>query len=35
LAQATLANRQAAVHLYQSLGGGWLENREDRTQFTR
>ena len=35
LAQATLANRQAAVHLYQSLGGGWLENREDQTQFTR
>ena len=35
LAQATLANRQAAVHLYQSLGGGWLENRVDRTQFTR
>jgi outer membrane protein, multidrug efflux system len=35
LAQATFANRQAAVHLYQSLGGGWLENREDRTQFTR
>jgi multidrug efflux system outer membrane protein len=33
LAQATLANRQAAVHLYESLGGGWLESRTDRTQF--
>ena len=35
LAQATFANRQAAVHLYESLGGGWLESREDRTQFAR
>ena len=35
LAQATLANRQAAVHLYESLGGGWMESREDRTQFIR
>jgi NodT family efflux transporter outer membrane factor (OMF) lipoprotein len=34
LAQVTFANRRAAVHLYQSLGGGWLENREDRTQIT-
>lgn len=33
LAQATLANRQAAVHLYESLGGGWMESRADRTQF--
>lgn len=35
LAQVTFANRQAAVHLYESLGGGWLESLEDRTQFTR
>jgi hypothetical protein len=28
-----LANRQAAVHLYEALGGGWVENAEDRTQF--
>jgi NodT family efflux transporter outer membrane factor (OMF) lipoprotein len=34
LAQVTFANRRAAVHLYQALGGGWLENREDRTQVT-
>ena len=35
LAQATLANRQAAIHLYESLGGGWLESRLDQTQFMR
>jgi len=33
LAQITLANCQAAVHLYEALGGGWVENAEDRTQF--
>ena len=27
-----LANRQAAVHLYEALGGGWVEQPEDRTQ---
>jgi len=32
LAQITLANRQAAVHLYEALGGGWQERPEDRTQ---
>ena len=33
LAQTILASRQAAVHLYQALGGGWVENPEDRTQL--
>jgi NodT family efflux transporter outer membrane factor (OMF) lipoprotein len=33
LVQTMLANRQAAVHLYEALGGGWVENAEDRTQF--
>jgi NodT family efflux transporter outer membrane factor (OMF) lipoprotein len=33
LAQTTLARLQAAVHLYEALGGGWAEHREDRTQF--
>jgi NodT family efflux transporter outer membrane factor (OMF) lipoprotein len=32
LAQTMLANRQASVHLYEALGGGWVENPEDRTQ---
>lgn len=30
---ARLARRQALVHLYQALGGGWREPRRDRTQF--
>jgi outer membrane protein, multidrug efflux system len=33
LAQMTLANCQAAVHLYEALGGGWVEEAKDRTQF--
>jgi len=33
LVQVTLANRQAAVHLYEALGGGWIEQPEDRTQI--
>jgi outer membrane protein TolC len=33
LAQMTLVNCQAAVHLYEALGGGWVEKAEDRTQF--
>jgi NodT family efflux transporter outer membrane factor (OMF) lipoprotein len=33
LVQTVLANRQAAIHLYESLGGGWTENPEDRSQF--
>jgi NodT family efflux transporter outer membrane factor (OMF) lipoprotein len=34
LAQMTLANCQAAVHLYEALGGGWVEQPEERSQFT-
>ena len=34
LAQATLARMQAVVHLYEALGGGWLEQPGERTQFT-
>jgi NodT family efflux transporter outer membrane factor (OMF) lipoprotein len=33
LVQIELANRQAAVHLYEALGGGWVEQPEDRTQI--
>jgi multidrug efflux system outer membrane protein len=33
LAQTTLARLQAVVHVYEALGGGWVEHREDRTQF--
>jgi len=33
LAQARLARRQALVHLYEALGGGWQEPARDRTQF--
>jgi outer membrane protein, multidrug efflux system len=32
LAQITLANRQALVHLFEALGGGWQEAPGDRTQ---
>jgi NodT family efflux transporter outer membrane factor (OMF) lipoprotein len=32
LVQVALANRQAAVHLYEALGGGWQEQPGDRTQ---
>jgi NodT family efflux transporter outer membrane factor (OMF) lipoprotein len=32
LVQVMLANRQAAVHLFAALGGGWQEAPEDRTQ---
>lgn len=32
LAQSTLANRQAIVHLFEALGGGWQEAPTDRTQ---
>ena len=34
LAQTVLARLQALVHLYEALGGGWIERQEDRTQFT-
>jgi len=33
LVQTVLANRQAAIHLYEALGGGWVEPVEDRTQL--
>jgi multidrug efflux system outer membrane protein len=33
LAQMQLANCQAVVHLYEALGGGWVESAKDRTQF--
>jgi multidrug efflux system outer membrane protein len=33
LAQTTLARSQAVVHLYEALGGGWMEQPGERTQF--
>ena len=33
LAQTTLARMQAVVHLYEALGGGWVEQPGERTQF--
>ena len=33
LAQTVQASRQATVLLYAALGGGWVENPEDRSQF--
>jgi multidrug efflux system outer membrane protein len=33
LAQTTLAHMQAVVHLFEALGGGWMEPGEERTQF--
>lgn len=33
LAQTVQASRQASVHLYEALGGGWVESPEDRTQL--
>jgi NodT family efflux transporter outer membrane factor (OMF) lipoprotein len=35
LAQTMLANRLAAIHLYEALGGGWAEKPEDRTQLAQ
>ena len=32
LAQTIQASRQSSVHLYEALGGGWVENPDDRTQ---
>jgi multidrug efflux system outer membrane protein len=32
LVQTMLSNRQAAIHLYEALGGGWIEKPEERTQ---
>jgi hypothetical protein len=34
LAQTTLARMQAVVHLFEALGGGWMEHPDERTQFT-
>jgi outer membrane protein TolC len=34
LAQITLARMQAVVHLYEALGGGWMEQPGERTQIT-
>jgi multidrug efflux system outer membrane protein len=33
LAQISLARMQSDVHLYEALGGGWLEQPGERTQF--
>jgi multidrug efflux system outer membrane protein len=33
LAQVTLARMQAVVHLYEALGGGWVEQPDERTQL--
>jgi multidrug efflux system outer membrane protein len=33
LAQITLAHMQAVVHLFEALGGGWIESPDERTQF--
>jgi multidrug efflux system outer membrane protein len=33
LAQISLARMQSVVHLYEALGGGWLEQPGERTQF--
>lgn len=33
LAQIIQASRQSSVHLYEALGGGWVENPDDRTQI--
>jgi NodT family efflux transporter outer membrane factor (OMF) lipoprotein len=34
LAQTMLAHMQAVVHLFEALGGGWIEGLDERTQFT-
>jgi outer membrane protein, multidrug efflux system len=34
LAQTMLARMQAVVHLFEALGGGWMEHPDERTQFT-
>ena len=35
LAQTMQASRQSSVHLYEALGGGWVEKLEERTQFVQ
>jgi multidrug efflux system outer membrane protein len=34
LSQLSLARMQGVVHLYEALGGGWIEQPQERTQFT-
>jgi outer membrane protein TolC len=34
LAQTMLAPMQAVVHLFEALGGGWVEHADEGTQFT-
>jgi outer membrane protein TolC len=34
LAQITLARVQGIVHLYEALGGGWVEQASERTQLS-
>jgi outer membrane protein TolC len=34
LAHVVLANRHAGVHLVEALGGGWIEDVHDKTQFS-
>jgi multidrug efflux system outer membrane protein len=33
LVQTLLANRESTIHLYEALGGGWIEKPEERTQI--
>jgi multidrug efflux system outer membrane protein len=33
LAQTKLARMQAVIHLFEALGGGWMESPQERTQF--
>lgn len=35
LAQVRLSRIEALIHLYQALGGGWVESTSDRTQLMR
>ena len=35
LVQIALAHMQSVVHLYEALGGGWLERPDERTQLPR
>ena len=35
LAQTVQASRQSSVHLYEALGGGWVENPDERTQMLK
>ena len=35
LVQTVLSNRLSAIHLYEALGGGWVEAPEDRTQIAQ